>query len=90
VRPLRVGDVIVSVRDVEASNKGVVLGFDERGFVLVKFADAIQRALPIASVERAADRKPIFRPESEALSKATSLGDYITRVESGISQRSNK
>jgi ribosomal protein L14E/L6E/L27E len=91
VRPLRVGDVVVSIRDVEASNRATVIHeADERGFVLVAFADGIPRSLPIASVERAADKKPIFRPESEALSEATSLGDYLTRIESGISQRNNK
>ena len=93
LRPLRVGETVVSVRDVEASNRAtVVREEDERGFVLVQFADGMPRPMPVQSMERVSDRKDESRsrPQSTALSEATSLGDYITRLEAGISQRSNK
>jgi hypothetical protein len=93
VRPLRVGETVVSVRDVEASNRAtVVREEDERGFVLVQFADGMPRPMPVQSMERVSDRKDESRsrPQSKDLAEAKNLGDYLSRVESGISQRSNK
>jgi hypothetical protein len=99
VRPLRVGDVVVSVRDVEASNRARVIGYEEneRGFVLVQFADGMTRALPVESVERVSDRKdesrsrPIGQGKDWAESK--NLGDYLRRVgeaESGLFTKGEK
>ena len=89
-RLLSIGDVVVSVRDVEMTNRATVVDEEnERGFVSVQFADGI-RALPAQSVERVVDRKPRFRPESEDLAESTSLGDYISRIESGISQKEKR
>jgi hypothetical protein len=93
LRPLRVGETVVSVRDVEGSNGAtVVREEDERGFVLVQFADGMPRPMPVQSMERVSDRKDESRsrPQSTDLAEAKSLGDYITRIESGISQRSSK
>jgi hypothetical protein len=94
MRPFSVGDAVFGVRDMEMSDKDIVLGYEEseRGFVLVRFDDGIPRALPVASVERAADRKdePRFRPQSKDLAEAKNLGDYLIRMgeaESGISQK---
>lgn len=92
VRPLRVGDVVVSVRDVEASNRATVIHEeDERGFVLVQFADGMPRPMPVQSMERVSDRKGEIatRPQSTDLAEAKSLGDYLTRIENSIAQRSN-
>jgi len=83
-KPFAVGDLVVSIRDMEMSNRASVLGYDERGFVLVRFEDGVPRAVPVASVERAADRKPRFRPQSKELAESANLGDYLARIESGI------
>ena len=91
-KPFGVGDLVVSVRDVEASNRAtVVREEDERGFVVVQFADAMPRAMPVQSVERVADRKdePQSRPigQGKDLPESTNLGDYLRRLgeaESGI------
>jgi hypothetical protein len=87
--PFQIDEVVFGVRDMELSNEGVVLGYDERGFVMVRFGDGMPRAFPVASVERAADRKdkPRFRPQSKNLAEAANLGDYLIRIESGISQK---
>jgi hypothetical protein len=90
-RPFSIGETLFSVRDLELSNPCTVLGYEsERGYVLVRFADGIPRALPVASLQRAWDRKDEPRPPSKDWADAVNLGDYLSRIESGISQRSNK
>ena len=86
-RPFSIGDVLCSVRDMEQSEKAIVLGYAENDFVLVQFAGELPRALPVASLQRAGDRKAEPRFASKNLADAATLGDYIIRVESGISQR---
>jgi hypothetical protein len=91
-RPFAVGDLVVSVRDVEASNRAIVIcEVDARGLVLVRFADGMSRALPVQSIERVSDRKdesrsrPIGQGKDWAESK--NLGDYLVRLgeaESGL------
>lgn len=91
-KPFCVGDLVVSVRDVEASNRGtVVREEDERGFVVVQFADSMPRSVPVQSVERVADRKdePQPRPigQGKDWQESKNLGDYLRRLgeaESGI------
>jgi len=81
-----VGDTVASVRDLEMSNRATVIGYEEneRGFVLVQFADGMPRALPVESMERVSDRKdesrsrPIAQGKDWAESK--NLGDYLTRL----------
>jgi hypothetical protein len=92
VKPFRVGETVFGVRDMELSDKGTVVGYEEseRGFVLVRFADDIPRALPVASLVRAADRKAEPRFASKNLAESTTLGDYLTRIESGISQKEKR
>jgi hypothetical protein len=85
-RPFKIGETVVSIRDVEASNRARVVGYEEneRGFILVQFADGMPRALPVQSMERVSDRKdesrsrPIAQGKDWAESK--NLGDYLTRL----------
>ena len=95
MRPFSIGDQVVSVRDVEMSNRATVIGYEEneRGFVLVQFADGI-RTLPTQSVEKPADRKDKSqsRPigQGKIWAEASNLGDYLRRVgeaETGISTK---
>jgi hypothetical protein len=93
MRPFAIGDAVISVRDVEMSNPATVIGYEEneRGFVVVKFADGIPRALPVQSIERVSDRKDASRSRPIGLGKiwaeSKNLGDYLTRLgeaESGL------
>jgi hypothetical protein len=87
-RPFTVGETLFSVRDLELSNPCTVLGCEsERGFVLVRFADGVPRALPIASLQSAEDRKDEPRQPSKDWEDAVNLGDYLTRIESRISNK---
>jgi hypothetical protein len=90
MKPLSIGETVFGVRDMELSNPAIVIGFDDRGAVLVRFADDIPRALPVASLQRAADRKAEPRFASKNLAESTTLGDYLTRIESGISQKEKR
>lgn len=81
IRP-SVGSTVFGVRDVEMSNGGFVTGYQDDGKVLVRFGDGISRALPIASVVSAADRKAEPRFASKDWEEAATLGDYISRLES--------
>jgi hypothetical protein len=89
---LKLGDVIFSIRDMEMSNPGTVVGFDERRFVLVKFADGIPRPLPAESLQRPTDRKDTpLRPigRGKIWEEATNLGDYLRTMgeaDSGITK----
>jgi hypothetical protein len=89
MRQLSIGETVFGVRDMELSDGGIVLGF-ENDRVLVRFGDGAPRAFPVASLVRAADRKAEPRFASKNLAESTTLGDYLTRIESGISQRSSK
>jgi hypothetical protein len=84
-KPFRIGEELVSVRDVEASNRATVIHEeDERGFVLVQFADEMPRPMPVQSMERVSDRKgesrsrPIGQGKDWAESK--NLGEYLIRL----------
>jgi len=82
-RPFSVGEELVNVRDMEMSYRAIVIHEeDERGFISVMFADQMPRSLPVASLERPADRpgsKSQPRTGTE-YSQAKNLGDYLTRV----------
>jgi hypothetical protein len=85
MRPFAIGDVVVSVKDVEMSNRATVVAYEEneRGYVVVTFADGVPRAMQVQSLQRSADRKsesrrPIGRGDIWALS--ANLGDYLTRM----------
>lgn len=85
-RPFKVGDTVVPIRDVEASILAKVVGYEEneRGYVIVVFADGIPRAMPVQSLEKPADRKngPQSRPigQGTIFSESTNLGDYLRRM----------
>ncbi len=84
MRPFRIGDVVVSVRDVEMSNRATVIREeDARGFISVQFADGMPRDMPVRSMERAADRKDgPSRPigQGTIFAESTNLGDYLRRM----------
>lgn len=78
-----VGETLFSVRDLELSNPCTVLGYEsERGFVLVRFADGVPRALPVASLVRAVDDSRV-QPEicqGEIWAEAKDFADYLVRM----------
>lgn len=83
-RRFAIDETVFGVRDVELSNPAAVVGYDERGFVLVVFADGMQRSLPAQSVERVVDRKDgaRFRPicHGKDWEESRTLGEYLTRL----------
>jgi hypothetical protein len=85
VRPFAIGDTVVSVRDVEMSNRATVIGYEEneRGYVVVTFADGVPRVVQIQSLQRPADRKGESRRpigQGEIWAESANLGDYLTRL----------
>jgi hypothetical protein len=81
-RRFAVGDRLVSVRDLEASNVATVISEeDERGFVVVQFADGVPRTLPVRSLQRP-DKFRLVPDTSwrTEYSQSANLGEYLTRM----------
>ena len=86
---ISIGETLFSVRDLELSNPCTVLDCESEGrSVLVRFGDGIPRTLSVASLQRAGDRKDEPRTPSKDWEEAVNLGDYLSRIESGISRSS--
>ena len=82
MRPFSIGETLYGIRDLEQSHPCTVLGFDDRGAVLVRFEDGIPRALSVASLQRAGTKKDEPRAPSADWEQATTLGQYISLLES--------
>ena len=77
VRTFSVGQTVFGVRDLEQSDKGIVLGHEANERVLVKFGDELPRILPVRSLQPA-DKSQI-PPDIERIlySQATNFGHYL-------------